>query len=57
MKVLFVAYLTFCFGTFILQLVTSEFFVICQNSGGACTSLVLDHTWNALTWPHYLLLT
>ncbi len=57
MKVLLVAYMTFCVGTFILQIVTSDFFLICQYNGGACSAMVLQQTWHAFTWPHYLLLT
>ena len=57
MKVLLVAYLTFCVGTFVLQIVTSDFFLICEYNAGACTAMVLEHTWHALTWPQYLLMT
>ncbi len=55
MKVVFVAYLSFCVAAFVVQIVTSDFFLICQYNGGACTYMVLEQTWNALTWPRYLL--
>ncbi len=55
MKVFLVAYAMFSLGTLILQLFASDFFLLCEYNGGACTYMVLEYTWNALTWPHYLL--
>ncbi len=55
MKAVFVAYLSFCVAAFVVPIVTSDFFLICPYNGGACTYMVLEQTWNALTWPRYLL--
>lgn len=55
MKIFIVAYAMFSLGTLILQLFASDFFLVCEYNGGACTYLVLEQAWNALIWPHYLL--
>jgi hypothetical protein len=55
MKILLVAYLIFTLGTFVLQMVTSDFFLVCQYNAGACSAMVIEQTWHAITWPQYLL--
>jgi len=55
MKILLTAYLIFSLGTFILQLMTSDFLFVCKFNAGSCTSMVIEQAWHAITWPQYLL--